>query len=80
MGMIGVGLPKWRPGSGAGPFAGPAVRATAGAVVGPQKMKGADVCGILALADPLGPGFVHETGRAVAQRAGIAAGIAANAL
>ena len=51
---------------GADPFAGPAIRAPACAVVSPQQMKRPHVGCILAFADPLRSGFVHKTGGAVA--------------
>ena len=64
---------------GADPFAGAAIRASTCAVVSPQQMKRPHVGCILALADPLRPGFVHKTGGAVAQGAGVPACVAANA-
>ncbi len=62
------------------PLAGTAVRAAAGAVKGPQEMKGLDVRLVLTFAHPLGPGFIHKACRAVAQRTGVAAGITADAV
>ena len=64
---------------GAGRLAGTAVGAPSGTVKGPEKMKGFDVGVVLPFAHPLGIGFIHKTGGAIAQWAGIAAGITADA-
>jgi hypothetical protein len=62
----------------AGPFTGPAIGATAGTMIGPEKMKGSDIRFIQTFAYPLGFGFIDKTIRAITKRAGIAAGITAD--
>ena len=65
---------------GAGPFARTAIGASSGTMIGAQKVKGSCIVGIIPFADPLGLGFIHKASRTVAKRAGIAAGITANAI
>ncbi len=62
----------------AGTFACPTVGTPAGTVEGPQEMKRPHVRRILSFAHPLGFGFIHKACGAVAERAGISAGIAAD--
>ena len=63
-----------------GRLTGPAVDASARTVKCPEKMKGKDIRLLLSLAAPLGIVLVNETDVAIAQGAGIAAGIAADTI
>ena len=49
-------------------------------MIGAQKVECPRIRGVIAFADPLGFGFIHKTGRAIAERARIAAGITADAI
>jgi len=64
----------------AGPFTRTAIGASAGTMIGAQNVKRSCIRGIITFTDPLGFGFIHKASRAIAKRAGIPAGITADAI
>ncbi len=63
----------------ADPFTGPAVRASSGAVIGPQKMKSHGIRRVNAFPHPLWLRLIHKTGGTITEGTGIATGITTDA-